>query len=536
MPRGGPSRSSSHGQPSGPSHTSAGPDVGTSPSGGHFGVEPDKLDSMAGKLGQTSEKLGGLSSSFDRLDFGARSFGVVGQGFAGPARQHVRHAKQLTDKVGESVSQASAGTKTVAQKYRDTDADAAKMLTDSGSGHGSGGGGTVHAPPPVSTSHTGGFGPSSGFGQTGGIAGSSGGGRPPRKPGGNQPVKGHYDDKPDTNRKRKRAADDAGPPPRKSGRLAGDGPEVPFDDRAGMPPRPGGGGFVFGDGNSHHATLSGPNGPVTVHGPQPTHGPTGHNGSENVNYGQVNVHHQGVEQQQFHPQPPPPGVQPPNFSPAHPGQPSSSYVSQDVMGQFAGRRDEFPTQNQVMGGSANHAMQSAGMHVDPNTQRDWTHGHGFASGGEDHLNPNQPNNLTTGEHGANMRHNQFENAVRNQGTNMMGVVPTTAAPTNPVDPAHNVYGGLDYTRHSPFDPNLAHTAHTAHIDTTDPQMPRHADQHYVGRQEEVNNAWAVTGMLDDQGYDVNQLHPGMGQQLNNWNRQHYNPDMYDDPDAPPPSP
>jgi hypothetical protein len=42
--------------------------------------------------------------------------------------------------------------------------------------------------------------------------------------------------------------------------------------------------------------------------------------------------------------------------------------------------------------------------------------------------------------------------------------------------------------------------------------------------------------LDDEGHDLNRYQPGMSQQMNNWNRQHYNPDMYDDPDAPPPSP
>jgi hypothetical protein len=501
------------------------------PSTSHFGVDPDRLDSMAGKLGQTSHKLTGLSSSLDRMNFGPQSYGLVGQGFTGPASQHVRQAKQLTDKVSVNVSHAETGTKNVAQNYRNTDDNAGKLVTAAGDGnHASGG--TTHAPQPVaSTSKSGGGGYSYASGSGSGGAGSSGGGRPPRKPGGNQPPNGHYDDKPDPKGKRKRTdEDDAAeqqPPPRRSRRNADQEPEFAMQDNAGMPARPGGGGFVLGNGAYHYADLDGPHGPVRVYGP---HGPLPHDpnrptGSENVNYGQVNVHHEGVNPQQFNPQPPRPGALPPNFGPPRDFTQgaSTSHVTQDVMGEFAGRRHEFPSQNQVMGGSANHAMQHGGMHTDPDTGRDWMHLQGYSSGGEDHRNPNVSDNLITGEHGANMRHNQFENSIRNQGTSMMGAVPVTAVPTNPVNPATHTYGGLDFTTHSPLDPNRANTTH---IDTTDPQMPRRADQDYVGRQEEVNQSWNIMGDLRDQGHNLNDYHPGMQGDMAAWDQKHYNP-FYD---------
>jgi hypothetical protein len=568
------------GRPSGPSHGSrpdqaagTGRPRGGAGSGGgpvHMGVTPTSLDHVAGKLDHTAQRLHGVAQGIGGIGVGPSSFGVIGQAFAGSTGQHLHQAQTLTTHAAENVGHAATATRTTAGDYQDVEDHNTSTFTGvkpdhgpipdpvgsngtapslagagappvrsaptvRGNGDGNGGGGSTStaAATPASTPFT--YHPAASSSSGGGhhASGAGGGGdRPPSGP--DRSNTGHYapgrgkrkpardDNEADAppSKKGKGRADDNAPPPRRSRRNQGDEPELPMNDRVDRltDHRGGtGGGWALGNGYNHHADLTGPNGPVRVGGRGADH-PTD---NENIDYGRTNVHHQGVEPQTFHPEPPPPGVHPPRRIQPHHGESTSSYVSHDVMDQFAGRRDQFPGQNQVMGGSATEAMQASGMHVDPNTSRDWMHAHGFASGGEDHRDPNQMDNLpTAGEHGANIRHLQWEDAVRERGAEALGVVPTTVTPTNPINPDLHVYGGLDYTYHSPDDPNLSHTIP---IDTTDPQMPRTADQGYVRQQMQVDTAYMTMHHLQNQGENLGDYDPNLPGMMGNWQQQNMPP-------------
>jgi hypothetical protein len=295
-------------------------------------------------------------------------------------------------------------------------------------------------------------------------------------------------------------------------------PHAPIDPRAGAAARPGGGGFALGNGYSSNATFQGPGGPRSTG--MPSVALPG--ASETIDYGWFAVHHQGVAPQTFPAArlggpvgPTPPGVMPLG------SEPTSSFVTPDVMAAFAGRRDDtraFPPQGQVMGNmSARQAMINSGVPVVPDQQYDWLHRHRFAHGGMDHLQPQTQDNLVSGTHGANIRHLTLENAV-SYATEMTGVVPTSTMLHQPIDPGNHVYGSMDYSIHSPYDPNIALRSSIA---LNDPQMPRRNDQQYANQGVERHMAWSTVHMLIENGaMTPDDLEPDGARQYQGWLQQH----------------
>lgn len=272
-------------------------------------------------------------------------------------------------------------------------------------------------------------------------------------------------------------------------------PHAPIDPRAGQKPRTGGGGFALSGGTSSTATFNMPWGQQHL-GP-PTVSPQ--TGSETINYGNFSVTHHGVEPQTFDAPTPSSFTTPqPSMMPMLQPHTTSSFVTQDVMSQFSGRRDDtttFPTQSTVMGQSASNAMNQS-AHPVPQGQMDWLHRHRFTHGGIDHQQPQVPENLVSGTHGSNIRHLTLENAV-SQATDMVGVVPTSTSLENPISQQHHTYQNMNYTVHSPFNPLISQTST---IDLLNPQMPRSGDQHYANMNINTFMGWATVHDAIESGH------------------------------------
>lgn len=109
-----------------PSPETRRPTGGTGTSG--TGVDPDNIDTMAGRLDATETKVGAVGGRVERVDVGQGSMGVVGSGFTGAARTHLTNAKALIQRVRDRVGQAREGTRATARQYRDTEAANAERV------------------------------------------------------------------------------------------------------------------------------------------------------------------------------------------------------------------------------------------------------------------------------------------------------------------------------------------------------------------------------------------------------------------------
>lgn len=90
--------------------------------GGGADVDPAHLDTMAGRLDQTQGRVGDVRTRVGAVSVGPQSFGIVGQGFAGPANQHLQDTQTHFQRTEDAVGAAQQGTRTTAQGYRDTEA------------------------------------------------------------------------------------------------------------------------------------------------------------------------------------------------------------------------------------------------------------------------------------------------------------------------------------------------------------------------------------------------------------------------------
>ncbi|HEX2134106.1 MAG TPA: WXG100 family type VII secretion target [Actinophytocola sp.] len=120
----------------GPNTTNHGDD-GSPPSSGSSGssggdgvhVDPDSIDGMAGRLGNTGGRVDSVGSTLDGVNVGPQSMGIVGSSFTGAAQSHVDTARQHLTRTREAVQNAQDGTRRTAQNYRDTDAANATNLS-----------------------------------------------------------------------------------------------------------------------------------------------------------------------------------------------------------------------------------------------------------------------------------------------------------------------------------------------------------------------------------------------------------------------
>ncbi|MCT2586708.1 WXG100 family type VII secretion target [Actinophytocola gossypii] len=109
-------------------------DDGSPPTTGGSGgdgvhVDPDSIDGMAGRLGNTGGRVDSVGSTLDGINVGPQSMGIVGSTFTGAAQQHVRNAREQVTRTREAVRNAQDGTRQTAQTYRDTDAANASDLS-----------------------------------------------------------------------------------------------------------------------------------------------------------------------------------------------------------------------------------------------------------------------------------------------------------------------------------------------------------------------------------------------------------------------
>ncbi|HEU5110737.1 MAG TPA: hypothetical protein VFT95_19530, partial [Micromonosporaceae bacterium] len=83
---------------------------------------------MAGRLRATRGRVSGVASTVNGVNVGPQSMGIVGSGFTGAARSHVRHAQEQVARAGQAVEQAEAGTRGTAEAYRGNEATSAAAL------------------------------------------------------------------------------------------------------------------------------------------------------------------------------------------------------------------------------------------------------------------------------------------------------------------------------------------------------------------------------------------------------------------------
>jgi len=83
---------------------------------------------MAGKLSDTGDRVDATRATLDGVDLGPQAMGLVGQGFAGAARDHVQAARDQVDRTRTAVQNAQKGTQTTAQTYRDREDAATRSM------------------------------------------------------------------------------------------------------------------------------------------------------------------------------------------------------------------------------------------------------------------------------------------------------------------------------------------------------------------------------------------------------------------------
>jgi hypothetical protein len=106
-----------------------------SPKGPHIGVAPSSLDDHATGLGHLSQRLRDVAAGVGGIGVGSRSFGLVGQAFAGGAGDHLRQARHLTGRVADNVDHAATATRHTAHSYRDVEAENARAFREVDRGH-----------------------------------------------------------------------------------------------------------------------------------------------------------------------------------------------------------------------------------------------------------------------------------------------------------------------------------------------------------------------------------------------------------------
>ncbi|TDV57184.1 RHS repeat-associated core domain-containing protein [Actinophytocola oryzae] len=163
-------------------HTGAGPDGGHHDSGsgstGRTGdgadVDPDHVDTMAGRLANTGGRVDSVGTTLDGITVGSQSMGIVGGSFTGAAQTHVQAARHHVTRTRQAVRDAEDGTRATARDYRVTEETNAANLADidtgtdvprtgrGTAGGGTAGGGTV---PPRGPDRPGGDGDDPGGGQ-----------------------------------------------------------------------------------------------------------------------------------------------------------------------------------------------------------------------------------------------------------------------------------------------------------------------------------------------------------------------------------
>ncbi|ASO22169.1 Putative deoxyribonuclease RhsC [Actinoalloteichus hoggarensis] len=330
------------------------------------------------------------------------------------------------------------------------------------------------------------------------------------------------------NGKRLGGCDSSAPPPKRSRRNQNQPPEIPYDDRAGEPARPGGGGFALPNGHRDSAVLTGWDGRRhrVERTDQDPPGSASPGERENQNYGRFRVDHEVDESQRFDTRPQDPSAPPPRHGTTDSGLPASAYVSQQEIDRFAGRRDQFPSQNQTMGGSASDAARHSGPTYD--SPYHWNHKQPAANGGIDHRNPQQPDNMVAGTAGANYRHLNLEDAGRNVGVPMNGVSVSTYIPDLPINAGTNSYADATYRFHSAANPNMRYDYK---IDLQDPQMPRQANAGYAERQAYVDQAMFTMSHLKQAGANLDEFHPGMNDAVPNSPDRASDPNSYSDFDS-----
>jgi hypothetical protein len=83
---------------------------------------------MAGRLDATRGRVGNVGTTVGNVSVGPQSFGIVGQGFAGPANQHLRQTRSQVQRTEQAVDGAQRGTRATARTYRDTEANNAAAI------------------------------------------------------------------------------------------------------------------------------------------------------------------------------------------------------------------------------------------------------------------------------------------------------------------------------------------------------------------------------------------------------------------------
>jgi uncharacterized protein YukE len=92
-------------------------------------VNPDHLDSMAGRLSATGGRVDAVGTRLSGVNVGAQSMGIVGSTFTGAAQTHVQTAREHVTRTREAVQQAQDGTKGTAETYRQRDANTAAAMS-----------------------------------------------------------------------------------------------------------------------------------------------------------------------------------------------------------------------------------------------------------------------------------------------------------------------------------------------------------------------------------------------------------------------
>jgi hypothetical protein len=123
---------SSHSTPHGGSHSGSSTTTGGSrpsssaaPVGGHSAVDYTTMENFGQHLDGVRDRVFSSAETMQSLNFGAHTFGVVGQGLAGGASATTSHAAQQMHSVGGSIGQASDNVRTMTNNYRHTDQSAA---------------------------------------------------------------------------------------------------------------------------------------------------------------------------------------------------------------------------------------------------------------------------------------------------------------------------------------------------------------------------------------------------------------------------
>jgi RHS repeat-associated protein len=123
-------------------------------------VNPDHVDTMAGRLAETGGRVDSVGTTLDGIDVGQQSMGIVGGNFTGAAQTHVQAAREHVTRTRQAVQNAEDGTRATAQNYRateetnvanlgdiETGTDVPRTRGDTGTSP-SGGESTAGSPPP----------------------------------------------------------------------------------------------------------------------------------------------------------------------------------------------------------------------------------------------------------------------------------------------------------------------------------------------------------------------------------------------------